>query len=90
MQRLSWQAARAGTGGGQGKGQAGWADGCAKKTGRCEARLEREEESGGKRKYFKIFKLTQENEFKQSFEFKHSKQCTGMYAIGNSYISLLN
>jgi hypothetical protein len=38
----------------------------------------------GKRKSFQIFKLTQANEF------KHSEQCTGMYATGNSYISLLN
>jgi hypothetical protein len=37
-----------------------------------------------------IFKTTQTNEFKQRFEFKHSKQCTSMYAIVNSYISLIN
>jgi hypothetical protein len=44
----------------------------------------------GKRKSFQIFKLTQANEFKQRFEFKHSGQCTSMYATGNFYISLLN
>jgi hypothetical protein len=39
---------------------------------------------------FKFSKTTQTNEFKQRFEFKHSKQCTSMYATGNSYISLIN
>jgi hypothetical protein len=51
----------------------------------------RKEESGGKkRKAFQFPKTTQTNEFKQEFEFKHSKQCTSMDATGNSYISLLN
>jgi hypothetical protein len=44
----------------------------------------------GKTSFFQIFKLTQANEFKQRFEFKHSKQCTSMYAIGNTYTSLFN
>jgi hypothetical protein len=44
---------------------------------------------GIKGKAFKISKTTQGNEFKQKFEFKHSKQCTSMYATGNSY-KLLN
>jgi hypothetical protein len=39
---------------------------------------------------FQISKPTQANEFKQRFEFKESKQCTSMYATGNSYISLIN
>jgi hypothetical protein len=50
----------------------------------------KEEGGGKKRKAFQISKTTQANEFKQKFEFKHSKQCTSMYATGNSYISLLN
>jgi hypothetical protein len=43
-----------------------------------------------KRKGFPFSKIIQTNEFKQEFEFKHSKQCTGMYATVNSYISLFN
>jgi hypothetical protein len=43
-----------------------------------------------RKRFFQIFKLTQANEFKQRFEFKHSKQCTSMYATGNSYTSLFN
>jgi hypothetical protein len=35
---------------------------------------------GGGREPFQIFKTTQTNEFKQRFEFTHSKQCTSMYA----------
>jgi hypothetical protein len=48
---------------------------------------------GGRRekgKKFLNFKSTQAIEFKQRFEFKHSKQCTRMYATVNSYISLIN
>jgi hypothetical protein len=44
----------------------------------------------GKTSFFQIFKLTQANEFKQRFEFKHSKQCTSMYATGNTYTSLFH
>jgi hypothetical protein len=54
-------------------------------------RAEKEKEEGGKReKGFLISKSTQAIEFKRRFEFKHSKQCTSMYAIANSYISLIN
>jgi hypothetical protein len=42
------------------------------------------------KKRLSIFKTIQTNEFKQEFEFKHSKQCTSMYATVNSYISLFN
>jgi hypothetical protein len=48
---------------------------------------------GGRRekeKCFQISKSTQANEFNQRFEFKHSNQCISMYAIVNSYISLIN
>jgi hypothetical protein len=44
----------------------------------------------GGREPFQIFKTTQTTEFKQRFEFKHSKQCTIMYATVNFYISLIN
>jgi hypothetical protein len=51
----------------------------------------KEKERGGKRKKgFQFSKSTQANEFKPRFEFKHSKQCTSMYATVNSYISLIN
>jgi hypothetical protein len=60
--------------------------GCGGKLGQKEKR--RVEEI--KEKLFIFKKNIQTNEFKQKFEFKHSKQCTSMYATGNSYISLLN
>jgi hypothetical protein len=53
------------------------------------AKKKRKRVEGG-REPFQIFKTTQTNEFKQRFEFKHSKQCTSMYATVNSYISLIN
>jgi hypothetical protein len=49
------------------------------------AKKKRKRVEGG-REPFQIFKTTQTNEFKQRFEFKHSKQCTSMYATVNSYI----
>jgi hypothetical protein len=50
-----------------------------------------EKESGGRWETFSNFqKTTQTNEFKQRFEFKHSKQFTSMYATGNSYIPSIN
>jgi hypothetical protein len=56
------------------------------------SRAGREKREGWREKgnLFKFSKTTQTNEFKQRFEFKHSKQCTSMYATGNSYISLIN
>jgi hypothetical protein len=71
-----------------------WAAGLA--TAEASAGLAQElgQKKGGgwseKRKPFQFLKPTQTNEFKQKFEFKHSKQCTSMYATGNSYISLIN
>jgi hypothetical protein len=38
------------------------------------------------KRVFNFSKSTQANEFKPRFEFKHSKQCTSMYATLNSYI----
>jgi hypothetical protein len=43
-----------------------------------------------KEKVLNFKKNTQANEFKQRFEFKHSNQCTNMYATVNPYISLIN
>jgi hypothetical protein len=37
-----------------------------------------------------LFKQTNKFEFKPRFESKHPKQCTGMNATLNSYISLIN
>jgi hypothetical protein len=56
------------------------------------SRAGKEKREGWREKgnFFKFSKTTQTNEFKQRFEFKHSKQCTSMYATGNSYISLIN
>jgi hypothetical protein len=59
----------------------------AKGTGLGQKKRKRVE---GGREPFQLFKTTQTNEFKQRFEFKHSKQCTSMYATVNSYISLIN
>jgi hypothetical protein len=53
------------------------------------AKKKRKRVEGG-REPFQNFKTTQTNEFKPRFEFKHSKQCTSMYATVNSYISLIN
>jgi hypothetical protein len=49
--------------------------------------LGQKEGGGGGRKYEKGFSISKTN---QTNEFKHSKQCTSMYATGNSHISLLN
>jgi hypothetical protein len=40
------------------------------------------------RNSFYFYKNNQTHEFKHEFEFKHEKQCYGMYATVNSYISL--
>jgi hypothetical protein len=48
----------------------------------------REKIEGGKGEGFPFYKNTQTIEFKQEFEFNHSKQWTSMYATVNSYISL--
>jgi hypothetical protein len=55
----------------------------------CWAKKKRKRVGGG-REPFQIFKTTPTNEFKQRFEFTHSKQSTSMYAIVNSYILLIN
>jgi hypothetical protein len=65
--------------------------GCAAvRRGGLQTGLERKRRKEGKGKRFLNFKSTQAIEFKQRFEFKHSKQCTSMYATVNSYISLIN
>jgi hypothetical protein len=65
--------------------QLGCRGGLGTKTG-----LERKKRGEGKGKGFNFLKFSQASEFKQGFEFKHSKRCTNMYATVNSYISLIN
>jgi hypothetical protein len=64
--------------------------GCGAGDGLRQELGQKEKEEGGGKKRLSIFKTIQTNEFKQEFEFKHSKQCTSMYATVNSYISLFN
>jgi hypothetical protein len=54
------------------------------------AGLKRKKRGEGKGKGFNFLKFSPASEFKQGFEFKHSKRCTNMYATVNSYISLIN
>jgi hypothetical protein len=66
-------------------GQLGCRGGLGTKAG-----LKRKKRGEGKGKGFNFLKFSQASEFKQGFEFKHSKRCTSMYAIVNSYISFIN
>jgi hypothetical protein len=79
--RLGQQAKRAQRRG----GQLGCRGGLGTKSG-----LKRKKRGEGKGKGFNFLKFSQASEFKQGFEFKHSKRCTSMYAIVNSYISFIN
>jgi hypothetical protein len=55
-------------------------DGLKAKTGRKGERVKRKRE-----RVLSFLKCNQTNEFRHKFEFKHSKQCTSMYATLNSY-----